>query len=245
MKMRIDGGVVVGWSGTGHEIIPNGSVVIEDDSVKAVGTDKSEPVDRVIHAAGKIVSPGFVNLHVHSQLNIGDYLLTDVTKKDYLAANWFVFGAPLKEKSNLLHRRRWPWGESTRSIARFVTAQPRSWIPAADRGHWTITLRSSVKPADESSSARRFAATISLLTRRAGIITRSAPIKAVPVSKSRWTSSKNFTARTTAACKGFSIPRKLKPVSHRCSKRVSRRPKNWTCRSTSTPAATSASSWRF
>jgi hypothetical protein len=25
-------------------------------------------------------------------------LLTDVTKKDYLAANWFVFGAPLKEK---------------------------------------------------------------------------------------------------------------------------------------------------
>lgn len=38
------------------------------------------------------------NLHVHSQLNIGDYLLADVTKKDYLAANWFVFGAPLKER---------------------------------------------------------------------------------------------------------------------------------------------------
>jgi 5-methylthioadenosine/S-adenosylhomocysteine deaminase len=98
MKVRIDGGVVVGWSGAGHEIIPNGSVMIEGDSIKGVGTDKSEPVDRVIDAAGKIVSPGFVNLHVHSQLNIGDYLLTDVTKKDYLAANWFVFGAPLKEK---------------------------------------------------------------------------------------------------------------------------------------------------
>ena len=98
MKIRIDGGVVVGWAGAGHEIIPNGSVVIEGDSIKAVGTDKSEPVDRVIDATGKIVSPGFVNLHVHSQLNIGDYLLTDVTKKDYLAANWFVFGAPLKEK---------------------------------------------------------------------------------------------------------------------------------------------------
>jgi cytosine/adenosine deaminase-related metal-dependent hydrolase len=98
MKIRIDGGVVVGWSGAGHEIIPNGSVVIEDDRIKAVGTDKSEAVDKVIDARGKIVSPGFVNLHVHSQLNIGDYLLTDVTKKDYLAANWFVFGAPLKEK---------------------------------------------------------------------------------------------------------------------------------------------------
>ena len=98
MKIRIDGGVVVAWSGAGHEIIPNGSVVIEDDRIKAVGADKSDPVDRVIDASGKIVSPGFVNLHVHSQLNIGDYLLTDVTKKDYLAANWFVFGAPLKQK---------------------------------------------------------------------------------------------------------------------------------------------------
>ena len=96
MKIRIDGGAVVGWSGAGHEIIPNGSVLIDGNHIKAVGTDKSEPVDRVIDASGKIVSPGFVNLHVHSQLNIGDYLLTDVTKKDYLAANWFVFGAPLK-----------------------------------------------------------------------------------------------------------------------------------------------------
>jgi 5-methylthioadenosine/S-adenosylhomocysteine deaminase len=98
MKIRIDGGAVVGWSGAGHEIIPNGSVLIDGNNIKAVGTDKSEAVDRVIAASGKIVSPGFVNLHVHSQLNIGDYLLTDVTKKDYLAANWFVFGAPLKEK---------------------------------------------------------------------------------------------------------------------------------------------------
>ena len=98
MSIRIDGGVVVGWSGTGHEMVPNGSVLIEGHSIRSVGTDKSQGADRVIDASGKIVCPGFVNLHVHSQLNIGDYLLTDVTKKDYLSANWFVFGAPLKEK---------------------------------------------------------------------------------------------------------------------------------------------------
>src|SRR5918995_3835000 len=99
MKIRIDGGVVVGWSGTGHEIIPDGSVMIENDTIRSVGTDKSQAVDKVIDASGKIVSPGFVNLHVHSQLNVGDYLLADVTRKDYLTANWFVFGAPLKEKA--------------------------------------------------------------------------------------------------------------------------------------------------
>jgi len=98
MSIRIDGGVVVGWSGDAHEIVPNGSVLIDGNSIKSVGTDKSQSADRVIDASGKIVCPGFVNLHVHSQLNIGDYLLTDVTKKDYLSANWFVFGAPLKEK---------------------------------------------------------------------------------------------------------------------------------------------------
>jgi cytosine/adenosine deaminase-related metal-dependent hydrolase len=98
MKIRIDGGIVVAWSGTGHELVPNGSVLIEGHSIKSVGTDKTDPVDKVIDASGKIVSPGFINLHVHSQLNVGDYLLPDVTKKDYLAANWFVFGAPLKEK---------------------------------------------------------------------------------------------------------------------------------------------------
>src|SRR5918992_5138853 len=98
MKIRIDGGVVVGWSGAGHEIIPDGSVLIENDTIRSVGKDKSQAVDKVIDASGKIVSPGFVNLHVHSQLNVGDYLLADVTRKDYLTANWFVFGAPLKEK---------------------------------------------------------------------------------------------------------------------------------------------------
>src|ERR1043166_5277853 len=97
MKIRIDGGIVVGWSGTGHELLPNGSVLIDGDSIKSVGYDKSQPADKVIDASGKIICPGFVNLHVHSQLNIGDYLLADVTKKDYLAANYFVFGAPVKE----------------------------------------------------------------------------------------------------------------------------------------------------
>lgn len=98
MKIRIDGGFVVGWSGSSHELIPEGSVLIDGDAVRSVGTDRSQPTDKVINASGKIVCPGFINLHVHSQLNIGDYLLADVTKKDYLTANYFVFGAPAKEK---------------------------------------------------------------------------------------------------------------------------------------------------
>jgi cytosine/adenosine deaminase-related metal-dependent hydrolase len=74
MKIRI-GGVVVGWSGTSHELVPNGSVLIDGDRIASVGMDRPKLADKIIDASGKIVSPGFVNLHVHSQLNIGDYLL--------------------------------------------------------------------------------------------------------------------------------------------------------------------------
>ena len=99
MTLRIDGGTVVGWSGTSHELIPEGSVFIDGDSISYVGTDRTKQADQVINARGKLVCPGFINLHVHSQLNIGDYLITDATKRDYLSANYFVFGAPVKEKA--------------------------------------------------------------------------------------------------------------------------------------------------
>ncbi|HEY3304920.1 MAG TPA: amidohydrolase family protein [Candidatus Binatia bacterium] len=99
MTIRIDGGTVVGWSGTSHELVPDGSVLIEGDSVSYVGADRTKRADEVIDASEKLVCPGFINLHVHSQLNVGDYLITDATKKDYLSANFFVLGAPVKEKA--------------------------------------------------------------------------------------------------------------------------------------------------
>jgi 5-methylthioadenosine/S-adenosylhomocysteine deaminase len=97
MSLRVDGGVVVGWSGAEHELVPDGSVLIEGDTIKSVGRDKPA-ADRVIDATGKLVSPGFINLHVHSQTNVGDYLLTDATRGDYMFANYFVFAGLSKER---------------------------------------------------------------------------------------------------------------------------------------------------
>jgi cytosine/adenosine deaminase-related metal-dependent hydrolase len=99
MTIRIDGGTVVGWSGEHHELIPGGSVLVDGASITYVGTDRTKPADKIIDATGKLICPGFINLHVHSQLNVGDYLVTDAAKKDYMSANYFVFGAPVKEKA--------------------------------------------------------------------------------------------------------------------------------------------------
>jgi cytosine/adenosine deaminase-related metal-dependent hydrolase len=99
MTIRIDGGTIVGWSGEHHELIPEGSVFIDGDTISDVGTDRTKAAEQVIKASGKLICPGFINLHVHSQLNVGDYLITDRSKKDYLSANYLVFGAPVKENA--------------------------------------------------------------------------------------------------------------------------------------------------
>ncbi len=39
MAIRIDGGTVVGWSGEHHELIPNGCVLIEGETIAYVWFD--------------------------------------------------------------------------------------------------------------------------------------------------------------------------------------------------------------
>ena len=71
MRTLIQGGWVVGYDGRGHELIPNGSVVFEGDRVVHVGGRFDGAVDRTVDARGKLVSPGFVNCHLHAAVNAG------------------------------------------------------------------------------------------------------------------------------------------------------------------------------
>jgi len=98
MKTLIEGGWVVAFNGTGHEIHERGSVVVEDDRVLHAGGPYTGPVDTRLSARGKLVSPGFINTHVHTAGNGGDYLLLDMAKNDYRTSNYMSFAAPLKGK---------------------------------------------------------------------------------------------------------------------------------------------------
>ncbi len=63
MKMLIKGGLIVnpakGESFTGSIVVENGKIT------KIVKGDSKEKADEVIHAAGMIVTPGFIDCHVH------------------------------------------------------------------------------------------------------------------------------------------------------------------------------------
>lgn len=97
MKTLIQGGYVVGFDGSEHEVIKDGVVVFENDRVAFVGKQYAEPVDKKIDARGCLVSPGFVDTHFHSGINAGDYLLNESNKVDYFASNYLSHGAPTRE----------------------------------------------------------------------------------------------------------------------------------------------------
>jgi 5-methylthioadenosine/S-adenosylhomocysteine deaminase len=98
MKTLIEGGWVVAFNGTSHEVYENGSVVFEDDRIVHAGGSYTGIVDVRLSARGKLVSPGFINTHVHTTGNGGDYMLHDMAKNDYRTSNYLSFGAPLKRK---------------------------------------------------------------------------------------------------------------------------------------------------
>lgn len=98
MRTLIEGGWVVAYDGRSHEVHERGSVVIENDKIVHAGGPYAGAVDVTISARGKLVSPGFINTHVHTAGGGGDYLLLDMAKNDYRTANYMSFAAPLKGK---------------------------------------------------------------------------------------------------------------------------------------------------
>jgi cytosine/adenosine deaminase-related metal-dependent hydrolase len=114
MRTVIEGGWVVAWNGRSHEVHEQGAVVFEGDRVVHAGGPWTGPADARITARGKLVSPGFINTHVHTAGGGGDYLLLDMAKNDYRTANYMSFAAPLKGKMTP------PTPEATAAIRAFV-----------------------------------------------------------------------------------------------------------------------------
>jgi len=114
MKTLIQGGWVVGFNGQEHEVYEGGAVVYEDDCIIHAGAAYSGAVDARIDAVGKLITPGFINTHVHPSGNAGDYLLNDASKSDYLTANYMAYAAPQKGKMLA------PTTEAVAAIRRFV-----------------------------------------------------------------------------------------------------------------------------
>jgi cytosine/adenosine deaminase-related metal-dependent hydrolase len=91
MRTLIQGGWVVGFDGSDHELIPDGVVVYEDDRILHVGYRFDGQADRTIDAHGKLVMPGLVNCHLHLGSNATHAFFLDETRADYFGSNFYAY----------------------------------------------------------------------------------------------------------------------------------------------------------
>ena len=94
MRTMIKGGWVVGYQDPTHVLFKNGVVVFEDDKIIHVGSFFDGAIDRTIDASGKLVSPGFIDTHVHCGHLAPLRLITDVGRADYFGQPFFEFTTP-------------------------------------------------------------------------------------------------------------------------------------------------------
>ena len=83
MLTVIRGGWVVGFCNNGHVLIKDGVVAIEGNRIVHIGRSFDGAADQDIDASGKLVSPGFIDTHVHAGHRASHKLITDVGRPDY------------------------------------------------------------------------------------------------------------------------------------------------------------------
>jgi cytosine/adenosine deaminase-related metal-dependent hydrolase len=74
MRTRVNASFIIGWDGESHRILTDGVVVYEGNNIVHVGKSYGGQADEVIDARGKMVVPGFINIHAHitqSPLSMG------------------------------------------------------------------------------------------------------------------------------------------------------------------------------
>jgi cytosine/adenosine deaminase-related metal-dependent hydrolase len=92
-RTLIQGGWIVGFQNGHHAILRDGVVVYEDDRILHVGKSFAGAVDTVLPAAGKLVAPGFVNIHALTNIDIQTLVLDASEEGLSSSEDYAVYGA--------------------------------------------------------------------------------------------------------------------------------------------------------
>src|SRR6266478_2943257 len=94
MRTKIDATWIVGCERGHHTLIRDGELVFEGNRILHVGKGFEGKVDRVIDAKGKLVSPGFIDTHVHSGHRASHRLITDTGRPMYYGQPFLEISVP-------------------------------------------------------------------------------------------------------------------------------------------------------
>ena len=98
MRTLLRGGWIVGYQGSTHALLRDGVVVFEEGRILHVGSKFDGAVDREIDAAGMLVAPGFIDMHVHGGHRASHRLITDTGRPDYFGQPFLEISVPREGK---------------------------------------------------------------------------------------------------------------------------------------------------
>jgi cytosine/adenosine deaminase-related metal-dependent hydrolase len=98
MRTKIEATWIVGHARGEHQLIRDGVVVYEDNTIVYVGRNFEGHVDKTIDAKGKLVAPGFIDTHVHSGHRASHRLITDTGRPMYYGQPFLEISVPKEGK---------------------------------------------------------------------------------------------------------------------------------------------------
>lgn len=94
MRTRINASWVIGHANGQHQLIRDGVVVYEGNSIVHAGRNFEGHVDKTIEAKGKLAAPGFIDTHVHSGHRASHRLITDTGRPMYYGQPFLEISVP-------------------------------------------------------------------------------------------------------------------------------------------------------
>jgi cytosine/adenosine deaminase-related metal-dependent hydrolase len=116
MRTMIKGSYIVAFDGNEHRMLQNGVLVYEDDKIIHVGKSFKGKIDKTIDAKGKLVCPGFINIHALTSICITHF------RTDYIMGRR---GGHSKEEmlEGLRNPRAYLEGEDLKTSSQFCFAE--------------------------------------------------------------------------------------------------------------------------
>lgn len=99
MRTKIEAGWIVGHDKGRHTLLRDAVLVFEGNRIVYVGKAFEGEVDRIIDAKGKLVTPGFIDTHVHSGHRASHRLISDAGRPMYYGQPFLEISVPKEGKT--------------------------------------------------------------------------------------------------------------------------------------------------
>src|SRR5690606_26544157 len=116
MKTLVKAGWLLAYENGSHVIIKDGELVYEGSQVLYAGKSFEGHADRVLDARGKLVSPGFIDTHVHAGHRAIHRLMSDCGRPEFLGQPFYELMPSIGKKSQ---------GDPRRALGRELALQAR------------------------------------------------------------------------------------------------------------------------